>query len=373
MDAAVTLLETIINTDEAALRKNIAEKSFAPNVADALETLNLNEASVLDNDSEFLKKQRELESQQSELESLQRAFDKDVPVEPLQKKQKIISELRKKDVYRDWIRRIMSAFQYELVSLSLVQTRTRLEAITLEPNSMTPETALDIASANRLDWMNQRCALQDAKRHIDIAADRLKGGLNVTFDGKLGTVDQNGVDFGSKTGQMMLGLAWDSPLTRHNEMLDYRRAEIAYQDARRDYYTFVDSVNAQLRQTLRGLQIHQIEFEIARNAILTDAVRVDVMQLRMEQPPQRGQKIDTSTARDLISALNGLMDSQNTFLDTWVRYQTQRMLLDLNTGTMQLNNAGHWIQTPDENKKTTEPTAPTLAPIPIPTLNKRYI
>ncbi|MDR3234798.1 MAG: hypothetical protein LBT46_14245 [Planctomycetaceae bacterium] len=376
IDACVTLIETVINTDEASLRQMITDRSFNETVMKALETLNLNETSILDREEELFKKQKEFEEKQNELQSLRQAFDKDTPAKdtsakdtPQREQQKIIAELRQKDTYRDWVRRILSAFQYELVSLSLMQTRTRLDAVTLIPVTMTPEDALNTAVSNRLDWLNEQSALQDARRHIEIAADRLKGDLNVTFDGKLGTLDQDGLDFSSKTGQMMLGLEWDSPLTRHNEMLDLRRAQIAYQDARRNYYSYVDSVNAQLRLILRNLQMHQVEFEIGRNAILTDAVRVDVMQLRMEQPPRRGEKIDTNTATQLISALNGFMDSQNSFLDTWVAYQTQRMLLDLNLGTMQLSPGGHWL----DKDKTVESAAQSPQPLPAPVLNKRYV
>ncbi|MDR3181517.1 MAG: hypothetical protein LBT89_01125 [Planctomycetaceae bacterium] len=378
INACITLIETIIKTDEAALRKQILSKTFSDSVIKALETLKLNETSVLDSDEELLKKQKELEAKQNELQSLRDAFE--VPKEPqgdaaassntavpLREEQKIIAELRKRDTYRDWIRRVLSAFQYELVSLSLMQTRTRLDAITLPPVTMSPEEALKTAGDNRLDWMNRKSELADARRHIEIAADRLRGNLNLTFDGKLGTLDEDGINFGSDTGQMMLGLEWDSPLTRHNEMLDVRKAEIAYQNVRRNYYSYVDWVNAELRSTLRTLQMNQVEFEIARNAIFTGAVRVDVMQLRMEQPPRRGDKIDTNTASQLIGALNSFMVTQNSFLDIWVAYQTQRMLLDLNLGTMKLSPSGHWL----DGSGTVKPDTPL--PLPVPRLNKRYI
>ena len=72
------------------------------------------------------------------------------------------------------------------------------------------------------------------------------------------------------------------------------------------------------------------------------------------------------------------MNSQNSFLDTWVAYQTQRMLLDLNMGTMKLNNRGHWID-PEVIGTTTTATPsspPKLLPLPLlelPKLNRRYV
>jgi hypothetical protein len=123
--------------------------------------------------------------------------------------------------------------------------------------------------------------------------------------------------------------------------------------------------------------MRQVEFEINRNAVLVDTIRVDVRQLRMEQPPQRGGRIDTNTAQQLISALNGLMNSQNNLLGTWVEYQTHRMLLDLYMGTMALDERGRWTE-PNTMRAVTTRT-PELAPaIPVPMLqmprlNRRYV
>jgi hypothetical protein len=283
--------------------------------------------------------------------------------------QRIVSELRQRDDYRDWIRRVLSAFQYELVSLSLIQTRARLDTITLVPTSITSEEAFKIASENRLDWMNRRAALVDTWRQIDLAANQLKGDLNVTLNGEIGTIDQHGVRFDGDNGRLRVGLNWDSPLTRHNEMLDYRRTQVEYQAARRNYYTYVDSVNAELRRVLRNTQLHQIDFEIARNAVLIATNRVDVWQLKMEQPPARGKTIEVSTATQLIGALDGLMASQNEFLNTWVSYQTQRMLLDLNMGTMELDMLGRWVDpgviTKDRATSKPSQSAQKLTPKPL--------
>jgi hypothetical protein len=87
----------------------------------------------------------------------------------------------------------------------------------------------------------------------------------------------------------------------------------------------------------------RINFEINRNAVLVGTVRFDLMQLRMERPPARGGRVDPSAARDLISALDGLLGSQNSLLGTWVSHQTQRMHLDFGMGTMTLDNQGRWI------------------------------
>ena len=240
--------------------------------------------------------------------------------------------------YRTVYHRLMTTLLAELNSLSIFQTRTRLDSITLVPTEITAEEAFGVAKENRLDWMNRRAALVDSWRKIDITANKLKSSLNLQVKGDIGTIDKHGAKFDAGDGQLSVGLKWDAPLTRYNEMVDYRRSQIEYQSARRDYYTYVDSVNADLRSLLRNIRVNQIDFEIQRNAILVATIRVDNAQLSLEK-----RTIDTSTARNLVEALQSLLSAQNKFLSIWVDYQTQRMRLDLEMGTMQLNDRGHWI------------------------------
>lgn len=369
LQSAFHLIDHLVSHDEPVFREKLREERFEDDVLDAMILLRLVEVPTLDMERELLKTihdheasgpvldatRNEVRARSREIrERLERILQKQgnapaptpIPGTKTDKEtatQRVIRELQEKDVYRDWIRRVLSAFQYELVSLSIMQTRARLDSITLVPTSITPEDAFEIASNNRLDWMNRRASLVDTWRQIDITANKLKSDLNVSVEGELGTIDKKGVRFDGDNGRLQVGVEWDSPLTRHNEMLDYRRAQVQYQSARREYYTYVDSVNADLRSVLRDIQINQVEFEIKRNAILIATSRVDEKQLGMEKPPTRGATIDANTAKDVISALDNLMTSQNQFLNTWVSYQTQRMLLDLYMGTMELDSKGRWV------------------------------
>ena len=374
LQAASTLLHLIGNSEEPLLRQQIRQRSFDPAIQDALDVLKLNETAKVDEDSPH---PLGTEKTVNPLKTLQDVFNTEPPQLPSRDTQTTAAALRQKDEYREWVYRVLSRFQYELVVLSLMQTRTRLDSMTIEPISLSPEEAIQTASEHRLDWMNRKAQLVDAWRQMDITADRLKGELNLTLRGDVGTIDRQGLDFSANSSRLQASLEWTSPLTRHTEMMNYRRSQISYQNARRDYYTYVDAVQAELRNILRNIQMSRIDFEINRNAILTDTVRVDLVQLRMEQPPVRGGKIDTNTSEQLVTAHNGLMRSQNNFLNTWVSYQTYRMLLDLNMGTMKLDNRGHWVDPGVIGSTAVAPTelAPAI-PVPIletPKLNRRYV
>jgi hypothetical protein len=382
--ALFVLLDVIAQSDEPTLREMIRNHSFDAATMEALDELNdllkLEDSGASVADADRLVQQRDLEVMTEQLKTLREQAGVESSSKPPRETKRIIADLRQKDEYRDWIRGVVAVLQYELMSLSLMQTRARLDAMTLAPVSVDTDEAFRIASENRLDWMNRKAQLVDTWRQIDIVADKLKGVFDLKLNGSLGTADNRGVHFGKETGSLDVRFEWDTPLTRYNEMMDYRKSQIDYQKARRDYYTYVDSVQSELRNVLRDVQMSQINFEINRNAILVGTIRVDLMQLQMEQPPQRGAKIDTNTSQQLINALNGLMNSQNDFLNTWVTYQTQRMLLDLYMGTMTLDDKGRWIEPSGKDSKKSEITSqpelvPTLAVPIIKTsrLNRRYV
>lgn len=391
--AAFVLLDLIAQSEEQTLRKMIQNRSFDAATMEAMEPLKAllasDDSAALEPNANLLAQQRELATMVEQLKTLREEVG--VETTPLSRRearrisaQRIIADLRQKDEYRDWIRSVFSVFQYELMSLSLMQTRTRLDAMTLAPVSVKTEEAFRIAADNRLDWMNRKAQLVDAWRKIDIAADKLKGVFDLKLNGRIGTLDNNGVSFNKETGSLDVRFEWETPLTRYNEMMDYRKSQVDYQKARRDYYTYIDSVQSDLRNVLRDVQMSQINFEINRNAILVGTIRVDLMQLQMEQPPQRGGRIDINTSQRLISALDGLMRSQNEFLSIWVTYQTQRMLLELYMGTMSLDDKGRWIEPNRKDSVSDTATQPSLVPtLPVPVivvpkmetsrLNRRYV
>ena len=389
LEACFVLLQMIIDHDEPTLRKMIEEDRFSDEARQAMEILRLGAIVDFERPRELIEKLDEMEKTLKMRDALQELLEKEktdmtldpaplVPKAPRKNAvetdiastepektgetisirvdaseieedynnpdpKKVIPELKEQNLYREWVRNVLTEFQNEVASLSIMQIRTRVDSITLVPTMISQEEAFRIAEENRLDWMNRRARLVDSWRQIDIAANKLKGELNVRVEGEIGTVDKKGVRFDADNGRLRVGLEWDSPLTRHNEMLDYRRAQIDYQAARRDYYTYVDGVQAEIRNTLRNTRLRQIDFEIQRNAVFIAAIKVDVAQLEMIKPVERNSSIDTNTSQRLINSLDGMASTQNDFMSGWLDYQTLRMTLDLNMGTMQLDSQGRWV------------------------------
>ena len=172
----------------------------------------------------------------------------------------------------------------EVQSLSLTQARARLESVYVEPIELDASTALNVARANRLDYMNNRASLVDTWRLIAFNADQLQAVLDVRFDGDLQTTGNNPVKFRSPTGSLNASLEFDAPLTRLLERNNYRQSLVDYQRARRSLIQFDDGINASMRAQLRNLEQLRINLEIQRRAVVISIRRVDFTRAELNRP-----------------------------------------------------------------------------------------
>ena len=213
----------------------------------------------------------------------------------------------------------------------------------LTPIDLKWDAALEMARNYRRDWMNARAALVDSWRLIEFNADNLESTLDVVLQGDLTANGDDPVSMNQTDGRLRMGLRFDAPITRLQERNTYRQALIEYQQAKREYYAYVDAVSQGLRSILRTVDLNQINFEERRIAVLSAIDQVvlndEIQRLRED----RGLDIGVTAARDVVSALADLQNAQNDFLSVWVNYEVQRLFLDLDLGTMRLDGAGRWI------------------------------
>ena len=234
-----------------------------------------------------------------------------------------------------------------VLELALAHASARIESVTLAPIELVEEGALDVAKANRLDWMNARAELVDAWRKIDYNANPLMSGLDLKLNGALGTTQGEATHFDARAGRLTGAVEFDTPLDRLRERNDYRESLVAYQRARRDYMLFEDRVSQSLRNTLRLMDLAQLNFELRRSAVQSALAQVDLARLKLDEPPRPGQaatQIGATAARDLVSALSDLLNAQNEFVSLWVGNEVLRMELDYELGLMQVDPRGNWVE-----------------------------
>ena len=231
----------------------------------------------------------------------------------------------------------------DVLALQLIQARSRTESVVLPEIKLDQRTAFEIAQANRPDLANARASLVDSWRLIEFNADDLESSLDVVLSGDVQNVGDNPLNFRGNTGRIRVGLQWDAPLTRLQERNTYRQSLIEFDQARRSYYRFEDGLWQLLRGQLRQVLTNQINFEFGRQSVRIAAEQLELNEDIRAFRDARGLNSGPTAARDTISALSDLLNSQNTLLNIYVNYEVLRRGLDFDLGTMELTPDGLWL------------------------------
>ncbi|QDV24710.1 coiled-coil domain-containing protein [Aureliella helgolandensis] len=230
-----------------------------------------------------------------------------------------------------------------VLALQIVQARARTESVLLPEIDIDPQSALEIARSHRRDWLNNRAAIVNTWRSIEVVADDLESYLDLTFSGDVQNVGDNPLALRSSTGRLRVGLAWDAPITRLQERNNYRQVLITYQRAKRSYYQFEDGIWSSLRSSLRTVRQNQLSFEIQRfavqNAALQNSVNADIRLIN----ETLGRPSGNTAALDAFQGLDAFLRTQNTLIGIYVNFEALRRSLDLDLGTMELDAEGLWI------------------------------
>src|SRR4051812_22618733 len=256
--------------------------------------------------------------------------------------------------HREKLTKTLSALSGNLLELSLLQARARLDTVTFEPVDLTSEEAFCIASRYRRDWMNARASLVDSWRLIQFNANDLGSGLNLVFNGDIGNVGDRPFDLRPSNGRLRLGLQFDAPLTRVAQRNVYRQSLIEFQQAKRNYYQFRDRIQRDVRSSLRQIKLDDLNFELRRAAVHVAITQVDLARLKLSEParpvsaslpgqptqPGGQSQLGGTLARDLVTAILDLLNVQNDFLSVWVDHEVQQLNLDFDLGVMELDARG---------------------------------
>ncbi len=247
----------------------------------------------------------------------------------------------------------LTEFRNTLLEVSLLQAVARGNSVEIPEVDLDSTLAIEIARCFRRDWMNARASLVDEWRQIEVVADQLEAGFDLVLEGDVGNfgnVDprspNNPFKLRYETGQLRGGFRFDAPIVRLAERNAYRETLIRYQQTKRTFYQFEDEIYRNLRQTLRNIELRKILYELNRKSIQIAIEEVELARFSLEEPARPGADrslVGPTTARDLLSAINGLQRAQTDFLNTWVSYEVLRRSLDFDLGTMQLDEMGIWI------------------------------
>ena len=254
-------------------------------------------------------------------------------------------------------------------NLIVGQVGLRAEKVAVNPFALgdsdqmpTMEECVDLALENRLDLMNARARVMDARRQIEVRANALEAVLNVVVDGDLSTRPLNGgggpsnpLDFRSANSSFSVGFEFTAPVTLVTERNAYNRSIIEYWRAKRTYMQDEDVVKRDVRSDYRNLVVNLGNLENDRRSLRLTAVQYD--------SAVEGSR-SASDALSLLNALNGINTAQNNFIRNWVSYESNRLNIFLNMGIMEIDPRGLWYdpfyQSLDPLNETTVPPEPAM-------------
>ncbi len=208
----------------------------------------------------------------------------------------------------------------------------RLRKTGLHPVELTTAQAQAIALSHRLDLMNTRDRLEDARRKVLVAADALKMGLDLKMDLDVPSEERIPGKPKWRDTTTGAGVSFDFPLDKTIQRNQYRRAIISLEQAKRQLELQEDSIIQQVRARLRDLKKAREDYAIQKNSVLLARRRVDEAQMKQ----QAGRAI----VRDVLEAQDALRNAQNALVRVMIDHFTTRLALLRDLDILKLDPKG---------------------------------
>ena len=243
-------------------------------------------------------------------------------------------------------------------SFSVIQIDLRVDMIDLTPWDMSMEDAVATGLANRLDLMNARAAVMDARRKVEVAANQLQALLNVVATGNVNTKPltagiNNPFDFRGDQSNFQVGVQFTTPIQLVNQRNNYRAALVGYQQARRNYMRTEDQVKIDIRGRIRFLDQTRRNFETLRDQVRAATAQLDITSEQTAAPAGAaapgggaagggaggGQQ---AQGLQIINAINSVLGAQNNLIGFWVQFEAFRLDIYNFMGTLEVDREGYW-------------------------------
>jgi len=253
-------------------------------------------------------------------------------------------------------------------SLEVRQATVRVEQIPIRPftldgtmNFPDVEKVIQLGLENRHDLMNVRAQVMDARRKVEISANRLEAGLDLVFQGRQGL----NPDAKSAT-QHSAGVQFTTPLDQVIERNDYRESLIIYQRARRNYMEQEDRIKLAIRTSWRQIKVQEYRLEIDRTTVRNAAFQYHSASLQAAGSQQ-------TNALSLVNALDSVLQAQNSLVADWITYEVNRLNIFRDMGIMEIDPRGVWndpfyqqMDNLPSDGNTSSPATPPDAVLPVP-------
>lgn len=211
-----------------------------------------------------------------------------------------------------------------------------LIATGLVTTTVPAERAYRLATERQLQVLNSIDRFEDAKRKINVAADRLKADLNLVADASWrseGPTDYT--RFNPDDIRAGVGLELDLPFDRKRERNSYRATLISFESQLRTLTLVLDELMENIQRGLRTLAQRRQNYEIQRNALMLANRRVASTTLLLQ-----AGRVDV---RDVSDAQDAQINAENALVAALVDYQEVRMQLALDIGALDATQPKFWL------------------------------
>ena len=209
------------------------------------------------------------------------------------------------------------------------------QAIELLLTDVDVETATAVALHYRLDLLTSSDRVDDTRRGVVVAKNRILPDLTLTgsvgLDSDPDHLSSAGYNLERSTWQATAEFQLDDRKTERNA---YRAALVALRRAGRDHELLVDTVRADVRRALR--RIHQ-----QRDLLEIQDLNVDENELRYEAA-QAQFELGIISNRDVVDADTDLLRARNNYANALAAYRNAILEFRRDTATLRVDDNGQW-------------------------------
>jgi outer membrane protein TolC len=205
------------------------------------------------------------------------------------------------------------------------------------------QQAMDFAVQTRLDLYNGLDRVQDRARKIEVAANALKPGLDLSLVASV--PDANDGDLGELDFENALytaGLDFELPLDTKLDRNSYRRALIDYQVATRNYLLAMDNIKLDVVDLWRRMNQARKNYEISLTSVQINERRVEEAELRAE--------LGLGDVQDTVDSQNDLTAAQTDLISSIVDHNISKLEFWRDLGLLYVDDSGQWEEGVNESR-----------------------
>ena len=203
-------------------------------------------------------------------------------------------------------------------------------------------TSIDVATTFRLDLLTVADGVDDVRRGVLIAKNKILPDLNLTGSvtvgaGDVGSVGNNNLRHDRTDWNVGFTLSTND---RKAERVIYRSSLVELRGAERDYELAVERVRADVRNANRNINLEDKVRSIQMLSVKENELRLEAARAQFD--------LGQASNQDVVDAEDSLLGARDSLSDAIADYRTSILNFRLDTGTLRVTDDGRWGTEPGD-------------------------